>query len=554
MAKLSDLPDELVHIIIELSISVYPPTADIHGKRDHHSLDHNQIKGIEPALRPHLVNKQQNRRYRLQDIKNHFRRGPKDLPKLSQVSYPEGVPRNPYLALSLVNRAFRRLAQRTLFENVGLKDHWTASLFLQGLAQILPLDQQELDDKIQADTRNEGDARDLKTALGRSSEIYSSCLSEPARHVRSLQFMWNGGSLMGKGGESRLIGDIIRACPLLENIALSSNFAIRCNEHILEALASAQHIKEFVVFSNQWRADELVSRVFSKWKALETIEFASSLPGQAVEMIETIHNSIPVLNCGLRTIILTRPDLDARELSWLLKDSKESLRTLHLISPTEKLGRAGLCRVLTEHTARDLESLVLDYRNRSSTSIHDFEDPEEYEGLLDHVFQSPYALQKLKCLSITGQLVGPKFFAGLPQSLEKLACSSCDIHFPAFAKALSSHTDSQAYHLPNGLLHWQPDSDGGVGKPVEWLPNLRCCSILELASGRHSGRWEDGQLIKRLLEARGVCFHGLGGVFYKPEPRWRYEEHERYVQPEIYVDVDDDEYSDVVNRFERGIW
>ncbi|KAA1073745.1 hypothetical protein PGT21_024166 [Puccinia graminis f. sp. tritici] len=276
MAKLSDLPDELIHIIIELSISVYPPTADIHGK------DHNQIRGIEPALRPHLVNKQQNRHYCF-DLKKYSKRDPKDSPDLAEVSCPEGVPRNPYLALSLVNRAFRRCAQQILFENISLKDQWAAALFLQGLTQIVPLDQQELDGQIKIYARNDGDAqRNAKAGIGTSSKIYSLCLSEPSQHVRSVQFMWNGISSMGKGG-GRLISDIIRSCPLLENIAISPEFYIRCKEPILEALASSAHVTDFVVSSNhpsnqamfEWRADEVVSRLFSKWESLETIEFVN---------------------------------------------------------------------------------------------------------------------------------------------------------------------------------------------------------------------------------------------------------------------------------------
>jgi hypothetical protein len=287
--------------------------------------------------------------------------------------------------------------------------------------------------------------------------------------------MWSGGSSMGKGG-GRLVCEIIRSCPLLKNIAILPEFYIRCKEPILEALASSPHITDFVVsnnrYSNQrmfvWRADEVVSRLFSKWESLETIEL-TDLSGRPATTIETVHKSIPVLNCALRTIILKRPDLDEREFLWILKGSIESLRTLHIISPTKKVDRAGLCRILAEYTAQDLESLLLDCLNWYSRSIEDVDKPTGYEGLLDDVFKSPSALRKLKCLSITGPLVGLNFFTSLPQSLKKLACSSCQISYPVFAKALSGHTDTQANFTPADEFNQR----------VHWLPNLKCCSMRE---------------------------------------------------------------------------
>jgi hypothetical protein len=86
MAKLSDLPDELVHTIIKLTISVYPPIIGNSSPRSHHSLDHNQIRGIEPALRAHLVNKQQNRLYCF-DLKRYSEKDPEDSPNVKPLLY-----------------------------------------------------------------------------------------------------------------------------------------------------------------------------------------------------------------------------------------------------------------------------------------------------------------------------------------------------------------------------------------------------------------------------------------------------------------------------------
>ncbi|KAH9449439.1 hypothetical protein KEM48_009261 [Puccinia striiformis f. sp. tritici PST-130] len=58
MAKLSDLPDELVDSILEFTairLSEDPYSYFRHGE-DHHELDHNGIIGINQRIRPHLEN------------------------------------------------------------------------------------------------------------------------------------------------------------------------------------------------------------------------------------------------------------------------------------------------------------------------------------------------------------------------------------------------------------------------------------------------------------------------------------------------------------------
>jgi hypothetical protein len=184
-----------------------------------------------------------------------------------------------------------------------------------------------------------------------SSEINHRVVNKLAQHVRSIQFEPNSTAL---GGGS-LICDVLHCCPLLENIAISMKIFESCREPILKALERQPLIKEFVILASycqvdslvlQWKADEVCNRLFSKWNFLETIEFYGLSFSRPVATIDSVPEPIPVLNCALRTIILTSPQLDERELSCFLKASFESIRTLELIHPSKKLDRAGLCRIL----------------------------------------------------------------------------------------------------------------------------------------------------------------------------------------------------------------
>jgi len=120
MAQLSDLPAELVTRIILIVFHPKKRTKSEH----HHQLNHNEITNKpKQQLRPHLERliSPEPYGYRPYGCINT---------KRNTVSWPDGLPRNPLLPLSLVNRTFRRCAQEILFKNVALCSTWTASLFL----------------------------------------------------------------------------------------------------------------------------------------------------------------------------------------------------------------------------------------------------------------------------------------------------------------------------------------------------------------------------------------------------------------------------------------
>jgi hypothetical protein len=270
---------------------------------------------------------------------------------------------------------------------------------------------------------------------------------------------------MGEGGGS-LICEIIRSCPLLENIAFSNTFYMCCKEPILEALASRPLIKEFVILAKdtsptdtvvfRWLVDEVFDRLFSKWDKLETIELVG-LSRQPNQITQTIPQPITVLNRALRTIILDDPDLNESELSWILKGSMESLLTLSIINPSSNLDRPGLFRILKECTSPTLEVLTIsvDWAWQSiGRNAEGSDDPAENWALMDLVFKSSSALRKLKSLSITGPVVGSDFFDLLPDSLVKLAWDDC-------------------WELPSDMLARVLSSS----REPMWLPNLKCLSV-----------------------------------------------------------------------------
>ncbi|KAA1122206.1 hypothetical protein PGTUg99_033606 [Puccinia graminis f. sp. tritici] len=496
--KLTDLPAEVVNRIIARCMD--------HRRLEpesHHGLDHDGLGPIPQRPRPH---REDNPPYLYPRTISEMMRSPQ-LPY--QVSWPEGLPSNPLVVLSLVSRTFRQCAQKELFSNVCLSDRCQAYLFIRVLT--CPSTAQR-EPATPGAPLNSQPKHIAPLEIVQSSEINHRVVNKLAQHVRSIQF--NPRS-MGLGGGS-LICDVLHCCPLLENIAISMKIFESCREPILKALERQPLIKEFVTLESygqvhttvlQWKADEVVNRLFPKWKSLETIEFNDLSFSRPVATIDSIPEPIPVLNCALRTILLKSPELDERELSWLLKTYSQSIRTLKIIHPSKKLDRTGLCRILQECTGPNLESLTL----KVDTSWHPIkpsskmiqkkhlDNPAKNQGLLDIVFRSSSALRNLKSLSLAGDLVGADCLSLLPESLVKLALDDFQMLALAFTQLILSRLtgkdDGESAPEPH---HSQPDSHSD--QPVQWLPNLQCCSIADWPR-------KEWKIVSKALEARGVCCH-----------------------------------------------
>ncbi|KAH9447852.1 hypothetical protein Pst134EB_021846 [Puccinia striiformis f. sp. tritici] len=506
MAKLTDLPAELIRKIIHLF--VYHHEDNLNSK--YYKLDHHANGDIRQKARSHLEYKES-----YGSTSRVFHRH-----EMPQASWSDAPPSNPLLSLCLVNQTFRQLAQEALFTNVALLDQWQAYLFHRTLTTSSQQERLELTgDSTAANDHHESGQNGVKSA--RSTAIYPPRLSKLARQVRSVEFKWMGHSSMGRGGGS-LICEILQSCPLLESITIGTSFLARCKEPILEALESQRFIKEFIVLDNpntgwltfQWEAHEVVGRLFSKWDFLETIEFIR-LPGGWHKEVEAIHKAIPTLNCALRTIILNEPSLNEQQFSMIMKSSRESLRTLQISCPTALLDRPGLCRLLKECTGPKLESLTLEvdrywHSTPFSVRTEGADDPDMNSGLLDYVLRTSPALRGLRTLSITGPLAGPEFFILLPQSITKLSWNRCDLRAITFAEALSSWRVNEDFGGPFVLHCPQLHSSFGIDERVPWLPKLRCCSVGDTIT------WSTQELhsILKQLEARQVCFHPGPGRYY----------------------------------------
>ncbi|KAA1070668.1 hypothetical protein PGT21_020678 [Puccinia graminis f. sp. tritici] len=491
MAKLSDLPAELVYKIID-----YILPRDVSGpeesedrpidRDDHHLLDHNGIGPIGPRPRPHL--ERLSRDPTPQALRRDFRAVAASRP---HASWPGGVPSNPLLPLSLVNRTFRTCAQQILFKNVPVLTRSRAISFLQTITgQSIP-GLSTLEGRWH-NRKGAKNAQDYNLRMLQFFQIDYSFQTRLACHVRSLQLICKGICSMPKGS-GKLFCGIIHSCPSLENIAISTAVSMDCKELMLEALSSRQLIKEFVILDNfdqdsesmfQWNVDDVVCRLFSQWDHLETVEL-SGLRGPSGPMIGTIEKRIPILNCAVRTMILHNPELDEQELSILLQIFGGSMRTLELNSPGHKINRAGLCRILNECTNPKLECLTLDWSHYEPPvspvpGATNSDDPITIRSLLDILFESPSALRNLKSLSFTGAVATHTLFERLPDSIVKLAWENCDISPTALVNILSSTRDHN-----------------------KLLPNLKCCSV---RSGYEWGVDEE-RAVERALEARGACFH-----------------------------------------------
>ncbi|KAA1125789.1 hypothetical protein PGTUg99_020036 [Puccinia graminis f. sp. tritici] len=489
MAKLSDLPAELVYRIIDYILPRDDPDPQHSEDRpidrdDHHLLDHNGIGPIGPRPRPHLERHSRNPTPR--SLYHDFRAVAASQP---YASWPRGLPSNPLLPLSLVNRTFQRCAQEILFKNVPLLSRWRAIKFLETLTcQSI----QHPSTSRRCNRKRAKNVQDENVRMLQLLKIDYSFQSSLAGHVRSLQLIYNGMFSMAKGSGQLFCG-IIHSCPLLEHIAISTAVSMDCKELLLEALSSRQRIKEFVILDNfdndshsmfQWNVDDVVCRLFSQWDYLETVEL-SGLRGPSGPMIGTIEMPIPILNCAVQTMILHNPELDEQELSILLQTFGGSMRTLELNSPGHKINRARLCRILNECTNPELECLTLDWSHYEPPvspvpGATNSDDPITIRCLLDILFKSPSALRNLKSLSFTGTVATDTLFERLPDSIVKLAWENCDISPTALVNILSSTRNNN-----------------------KLLPNLKCCSV------RSGYEWDIDaeEAVQRSLYARGACFH-----------------------------------------------
>ncbi|PLW48379.1 hypothetical protein PCASD_02940 [Puccinia coronata f. sp. avenae] len=454
MAKLTDLPVELVMRIIHYVL--YPNhTCQKHGPTslgDHHLLDHNQINCLaKPKPRPHEERKIVSCEER--DCRVYC----------EQLSWPKGLPKNPLVPLSLVNRAFRQCAQEHLFKNVDLQKTSTTRLFLKSLTCT-------------SKSSNQRQNRDNRP-------------SQLSRHVRSLQFSWGVCRVTGKSGAS-LFRKVLQTCPLLENILITSQFLHEFKDVILEALASKPFIKEIVILWRKdrdssiydWQAHEVFSRLFSNWNLLETVEL-SGIGSWASNSANPPLHTFPTLNCAIRTMILKDHHFDELTLSNLLKSCGASMRKLQITGPGLSLNPDAFGRVLRDSTNPNLECLIVlsTYHREYMFRNLNYDVPVISPGVLDIAFDSPTALKNLKTLSFHGGYMATnRLFARLPKSLVKLSVEQWKIPASALIKALVSSGHNEGP-----------------------LSNLMCCSV------RRSGEWDikDEMVVQQIMEMRGGCFH-----------------------------------------------
>ncbi|PLW58315.1 hypothetical protein PCANC_00535 [Puccinia coronata f. sp. avenae] len=329
-----------------------------------------------------------------------------------------------------------------------------------------------------------------------------------SQYVRSLQFTWGDSRLPGKSSAT-LFCKILQSCPLLENIDISNKFLLTCKESILEALASKPFIKEFVLSHDtnrtsltfQWPPAEIVSRLFSHWNLLETVELSalSGCPHESNPSTQPAPNSIPVLNCAIRTMILVNHELDELTVSNLLKSCGESMRTLHITGPHTHLNPEAFGRVLQDSICPNLECLIV---RAAGHWVHwkdpifdcDLDEPFTGPGLLDTVFDSPTALRNLKTLSFHGsKMATNRLLDRLPKSLIKLSMERSRI---AASPLINTLTISSGHN-------------------ESLLPNLKCLSV-------HNPRnWNSKQenAVRVVMEMREGCAHIFRDMFFRtPSP------------------------------------
>ncbi|KAG0148329.1 hypothetical protein CROQUDRAFT_669985 [Cronartium quercuum f. sp. fusiforme G11] len=437
-----------------------------------------------------------------------------------RVTWPDGLPKDPLLPLTLVNRSFQQCAQEMLFKHVGLDDQWQAHLFLRSLKNSCTNPPLILDDvameKISVDVKGKGRAlSDDKVAQSLRASRRPGKLGDL---VQSLRFFWNGRVSMGRGGGS-LICDIICNCQCLKSISLSTIFLRHCKEPLMQALESRTQIKDFeignVAPEHQkcliWRYDEIIKRLFTKWDLLESAILVG-LSGSSRKDMNKVITRLPTFRCTLTVLGLTYPDLAGPEMEVLLRGSRDTLQAFHLKMPTSKIDRRELYHVMKDCLGPKLEVLTLIIRvdwyplkpkisiGSGASSI--ISDPTKSPFIIDTLLKAG-ALSNVKNMTLVGPLASSPFLHVLPDSIVKLAWDGCPNIRPAYlGKFLSSWRSRTRNSSGTG-------SDSQMGERERELPNLSCCSV-----GSDDMHWTSSEraAVKKALDDRNACFHG------RPEP------------------------------------
>lgn len=283
-----------------------------------------------------------------------------------------------------------------------------------------------------------------------------------------------------------MINDIIRHCPLLENISLSAILLQHCKEPLMQALECRSKVKDFEILKVApvgescltWHYDEIITRLFTRWDSLESLLLVA-LSGRPRKDMQAVINKLPTFRCTLTSLWLSYPDLAGPELEALLQGSRNTLKTLQLKMPSTKLDRREMFRVLKDCTGPELESLTLiispDWHpvvpkkpvSRITSTI--ITDPAKSPFMIDTLLNAK-AFPSLKQLNIVGPLASSNFLPVLPESIVKLAWDGClHIHPQSLVEFLSAWRTKASSNLF--------DNDSQAPERTRHLPSLTCCSV-----------------------------------------------------------------------------
>lgn len=324
---------------------------------------------------------------------------------LSSVSYPDGLPSNPFLPLALVSRSFLNAARTLLYsKHIHLNDAYQAHLFLRTLTspQVSVYD-------------DEPDADDEDA---RQQTMLSYRVRDVAFDIRNL-------ISLGRGGGNLFI-DILKNCPRLERVACTADFMRSAQKPLESALARCSNLRCIHLRGGDVPAKDLVWEVrnlaslLSKWPKLDNL--------QVLWLKHSINGPLlPAPKIQLKRLSLAHLDITDSDLSYLLKGSKGTLKQLDLHRPTSKLTRVGVARVLIEH-GPTLTSLQLDV-NPSWHPMTAAAPPAEASNVTeDRAGKCRYLLdgltghlKVLEELKLSGSLASTILLARLPKTITVLA-------------------------------------------------------------------------------------------------------------------------------------
>ncbi|GAA5914944.1 hypothetical protein JCM5296_006498 [Sporobolomyces johnsonii] len=452
--------------------------------------------------------------------------------------YPDGLPTDPLLPLLFVSRPFLHAARQLLYRHLHVSGAYQASLLLRSLSA----------EKHAARTADE----DAFLTEQKEGEGQGGAKNALAGLVRTLSLEVNVGVSLGRGGGQLYIGLIRKTGPNLEVLKIGPMFLESATKLLRAALSQLPRLrrldiesesdsdKPFLVtspriFAIQRTSPELEDLAVQNLygtddgpmrEAIAMWDQADMMDEEDTEESESDGEEggkrTRTRAKGLKTLALHQPDIRGDELGYILRDSQETLTTLHICHPGPSFQRFALATTLLTYGA-NLTELNLELSATWSPKPKpivkvpfplrpkNYENDEPQPELLFKIAAYPYILDavvpylpKLEILKFDGPQASTSIFSYLPASLRTISWAHC----PAIQPAALGRLLGKAVTRTKRVIQ----ADGArISQQYKTAvaPGLIC---MKVDHDDLSWRSQDLRILESAAKERGMCLHLSGEV------------------------------------------